>query len=72
MGPTTKLPSLGHISFVEMRAAYAEQMAALIDAGVDILLVETCQDLLQAKIAHHRAASTPCGKKGSGFPCRCR
>src|SRR5581483_11474618 len=50
MGPTTKLPSLGHISFDEMLAAYEEQALALIEGGVDLLLVETCQDLLQAKI----------------------
>jgi len=50
MGPSTKLPSLGHISFDDMAAAYEEQAAALIEGGVDILLIETCQDLLQAKI----------------------
>src|SRR6266566_5094547 len=51
MGPTTKLPSLGHITFDNMAAAYEEQAAALIDGGVDVLLVETSQDLLQAKAA---------------------
>jgi 5-methyltetrahydrofolate--homocysteine methyltransferase len=51
MGPTTKLPSLGHISFDDMLATYIEQALALIEGGVDVLLVETCQDLLQAKIA---------------------
>jgi 5-methyltetrahydrofolate--homocysteine methyltransferase len=51
MGPTTKLPSLGHISFEAMAATYEEQAAALIEGGVDVLLIETCQDLLQAKIA---------------------
>ena len=51
MGPTTKLPSLGHIGFEAMAAAYEEQAAALIEGGVDLLLIETCQDLLQAKIA---------------------
>jgi len=51
LGPTTKLPSLGHISFDAMVAAYEEQAAALIEGGVDVLLIETCQDLLQAKIA---------------------
>ena len=51
MGPTTKLPSLGHISFDEMVAAYEEQAAALIEGGVDVLLIETAQDLLQVKIA---------------------
>ena len=51
IGPTTKLPSLEHIGFDDMRAVYVEQISALIDAGVDVLLIETCQDLLQAKIA---------------------
>src|SRR6266545_4527272 len=49
IGPTTKLPSLGHISYDDMTAVYLEQVLALIEGGVDILLVETCQDLLQAK-----------------------
>src|SRR5579862_7304283 len=51
LGPSTKLPSLGHISFEDMVAAYEEQAAALIEGGVDVLLIETCQDLLQAKLA---------------------
>jgi 5-methyltetrahydrofolate--homocysteine methyltransferase len=51
MGPTTKLPSLGHIGYNEMHASYLEQAEALIEGGVDVLLIETCQDLLQAKIA---------------------
>jgi 5-methyltetrahydrofolate--homocysteine methyltransferase len=51
LGPSTKLPSLGHIGFEEMVAAFEEQASALIEGGVDILLVETCQDLLQAKLA---------------------
>ena len=51
MGPTTKLPSLGHIGYDEMVADYREQAEALIEGGVDVLLVETCQDLLQSKIA---------------------
>jgi 5-methyltetrahydrofolate--homocysteine methyltransferase len=55
MGPTTKLPSLGHIGFDEMAAAYEEQAAALIEGGVDLLLVETAQDVLQAKIGVYGA-----------------
>src|SRR5277367_4397414 len=51
LGPTTKLPSLGHIGFDAMVASYEEQAAALIEGGVDVLLIETAQDLLQAKIA---------------------
>src|SRR3989442_895713 len=51
MGPGRKLPTLGHISFVDLRAAYREQVRGLIDGGVDLLIVETCQDLLQTKAA---------------------
>src|SRR5262249_11257740 len=51
IGPTTKLPSLGHIGFDAMAASYLEQITALIHAGVDVLLIETSQDLLQAKCA---------------------
>ena len=51
MGPTTKLPSLGHISFLDMKKSYYDQVRGLIDGGVDLLIVETCQDLLQTKSA---------------------
>lgn len=51
MGPTTKLPSLGHISFLDMKRSYYEQVRGLVDGGVDLLVVETCQDLLQTKSA---------------------
>ncbi len=51
MGPTTKLPSLGHCTFAAMSGAYREQARGLLDGGVDLLCIETCQDLLQAKAA---------------------
>jgi 5-methyltetrahydrofolate--homocysteine methyltransferase len=51
IGPTTKLPSLGHIKFDDMVASYVEQALALIEGGVDVLLIETAQDLGQAKAA---------------------
>ncbi len=51
MGPTTKLPSLGHIEFDEMRDSYRVQVKGLVDGGADLLIVETCQDLLQTKAA---------------------
>jgi len=51
MGPTTKLPSLGHISFLDMKRSYYDQVRGLIDGGADLLIVETCQDLLQTKSA---------------------
>ena len=51
LGPTTKLPSLGHIGFDNMAAAFEEQALGLIDGGVDVLLIETSQDILQTKAA---------------------
>jgi len=51
IGPTTKLPSLGHIRFDDMVSLYLEQAQALLEGGVDVLLIETSQDLLQAKAA---------------------
>jgi 5-methyltetrahydrofolate--homocysteine methyltransferase len=51
MGPGRKLPTLGHIPFVELRDAYKVQVAGLLDGGADLLIVETCQDLLQTKAA---------------------
>lgn len=56
MGPTGKLPSLddpelSNISYDELSAIYEEQAAALIAGGVDVLLLETHQDLLEVKAA---------------------
>ncbi len=51
MGPGTKLPSLGHITFAELRDAYEVQARGLIEGGADLLLIETCMDLLQVKAA---------------------
>jgi len=51
LGPTTKLVSLGHISQDALEANYREQAEALIEAGVDAVIIETCQDLLQVKTA---------------------
>jgi 5-methyltetrahydrofolate--homocysteine methyltransferase len=51
IGPGTKLPTLGHVRYAVLRDAYQEQAAGMIDGGVDAIIVETCQDLLQAKAA---------------------
>lgn len=51
IGPGTKLPTLGHITFKELVTAYREQVRGLLEGGVDLLIVETCQDLLQTKSA---------------------
>jgi len=51
MGPGTKLPTLGHTTYDVLRATYADQAQGLLEGGADVLLVETCQDLLQVKAA---------------------
>jgi 5-methyltetrahydrofolate--homocysteine methyltransferase len=51
IGPGTKLPTLGHIGFVDLKNAYVEQVRGLMEGGSDLLIVETCQDLLQTKAA---------------------
>ncbi len=51
IGPGTRLPSLGQITFAELRSMHDEQARGLIDGGADVLLIETCQDLLQAQAA---------------------
>src|SRR5690242_19333080 len=51
VGPGTKLPTLGHVRFADLREAYQQNVAGLLRGGVDAIVVETCQDLLQAKAA---------------------
>lgn len=51
MGPTTKLPSLGHITFRAMADSYGVQAKGLVEGGADLLCIETCQDVLQTKAA---------------------
>lgn len=51
MGPGTKLPTLGHIDYDTLYSAFREQAAGLFDGGVDLFIIETCQDVLQIKAA---------------------
>jgi 5-methyltetrahydrofolate--homocysteine methyltransferase len=51
IGPGTKLPTLGHVSFRELRDSYQENAEGLLRGGADALIIETCPDLLQAKAA---------------------
>jgi 5-methyltetrahydrofolate--homocysteine methyltransferase len=56
MGPTGMLisssdPSLSQITYEQLRDLYAEQARALVEGGVDLLLLETMQDLLELKAA---------------------
>jgi 5-methyltetrahydrofolate--homocysteine methyltransferase len=65
MGPTTKLPTLGHIEFDTMRDGFREQAEGLIAGNVDLIIVETCQDVLQIKAALQgiEAAFESCGER---------
>ena len=51
MGPTTKLPTLGHIDFDTLRTSFRDQAAGLLAGDVDLFIIETCQDVLQIKAA---------------------
>ena len=51
LGPGTKIASLGQISFADQRDGYQEAAAGLLEGGVDLFVIETVQDLLQAKAA---------------------
>ena len=51
VGPGTKLPTLGHVSYATLRDAYEAEVVGLIEGGAHAVLVETAQDLLQAKSA---------------------
>ncbi|MGD0082238.1 MAG: methionine synthase [Acidimicrobiales bacterium] len=51
LGPGTKLPTLGQISFVDMRHDYEVLARGLLAGGADLLVIETSYDTLQAKAA---------------------
>ncbi len=51
VGPGTKLPSLGHEKFSVLRDAYQTQTRGMLVGGIDAVMIETAQDLLQAKSA---------------------
>lgn len=67
MGPGTKLPSLGHTSYDHLKQTFALQAEGLIDGGADAFLIETSQDLLQAKAAGN-GCKQAIGSKGVRLP----
>ena len=68
IGPTTKLPTLLHIDFDTMKQAFIEQIEGLYDGGADLLIVETCQDVLQIKSALNAIAAFFDKKTAEGKP----
>ena len=67
IGPGTKLPTLGHTTYDVLAATYGDQAFGLLEGGADVLLIETCQDLLQVKAA---VAGAFAGMRKAGRRCR--
>ena len=72
MGPSGKLPSgsdpdLSDISFDELAALFHEQARGLVEGGVDLLLLETGQDILEVKAAVH-GVNRYFGESGTRVP----
>ena len=70
LGPGTKLPTLGQVSFKELRDAYEVLARWLLDGGADLLLIETCYDVLKVKAAMQ--ACRRVGLRGARYRSRCR
>lgn len=68
MGPGTKLPTLGHTTYELLKNAYQANARGLLDGGADALLIETAQDLLQAKAAINGARDAISNFNSSASP----
>ncbi|MBU0639416.1 MAG: methionine synthase [Planctomycetes bacterium] len=71
IGPGTRLASLRQISYDDLLSSYAEQIRGLLDGGVDALVIETCQDILQTKAAI-QAARACFEQSGHRLPLICQ
>lgn len=67
LSPDVENPGIRNISFDELLEAYEEQIEGLVDGGVDILLIETIFDTLNARAAI-MAADNVLGKKALDLP----
>src|ERR1700719_367344 len=72
MGPTGFLPAssdpaMSRLGFADLVPVYREQAASLIEGGVDVLIIETQQDILETKAAvlGARAAAAAAGRPGA-------
>jgi len=63
VGPGTKLITLGHVAYADLLASYRVQMDGLLDGGADAILIETCQDLGQIKVAVRAAREAMAARK---------
>ncbi|MGK7313564.1 MAG: homocysteine S-methyltransferase family protein [Candidatus Longimicrobiales bacterium M2_2A_002] len=66
--PSTNDPSLGDMTYAELVDVFAEQATGLVEGGVDVLLIETSQDMLEVKaqVTGIRRALEALGRDGSG------
>jgi 5-methyltetrahydrofolate--homocysteine methyltransferase len=71
LGPGTKLISLRQIGYDDLLASYLEQVGGLLAGGVDLLVIETCQDILQTKVALE-AVRRGCAAAGRRVPLVCQ
>jgi 5-methyltetrahydrofolate--homocysteine methyltransferase len=75
MGPTGFLPAsddptLGQITFAELRTVFEEQAQALTEGGVDLIIIETAQDILEVKAAI-LGAREAFKRTGTSLPIQC-
>ncbi|GGK77181.1 methionine synthase [Ornithinimicrobium pekingense] len=66
LSPDVERPEHRSVTYEQLREAYAEQVAALLEGGVDLLLVETVFDTLNAKAALHAIGDVQAARAGSG------
>jgi 5-methyltetrahydrofolate--homocysteine methyltransferase len=59
LSPDVNNPGFRAVTFDEVAAAYTEQIAGLVDGGVDIILIETIFDTLNAKAAIYALKTAP-------------
>lgn len=67
IGPGTRIATLGQIDYDALKEAYLDNVRGLVDGGADLLMIETCQDLLQIK-AVLAAAEIVFGERGIRLP----
>src|ERR687886_2296191 len=52
--PASEDPALGQVRFRDLVAVFAEQARGLLEGGVDLVIIETAQDILEVKAAVFR------------------
>jgi 5-methyltetrahydrofolate--homocysteine methyltransferase len=68
--PASEDPTLGQITFDELRVVFAEQAAGLLEGGVDLMIIETTQDILELK-ATVFGIREACAAAGRSVPIQC-